>query len=131
MWFVITNFDYILNIYYNESPNKLNQEADIAIGSITITGPRSTAADFSISYYETAAGYIANIPRELSKWGALFRPYKLNVWIPLMVALILSGPIFWMILQQHATPCYNSVTIQKCYETTYKILLMQGILSLP
>ena len=53
----------------------------MAIGSITITGPRLKVVDFSIPYYETGAGFIANTPRELSKWAALLRPYKLSVWI--------------------------------------------------
>lgn len=54
------------------------QEVDIAIGSITITGSRSRVVDFSFSYYETPSGYIAHIPRGLSKWAALLRPYQLR-----------------------------------------------------
>jgi ABC-type amino acid transport substrate-binding protein len=34
----------------------LPQEVDIAVGSITITGSRSTVVDFPISYYETPSG---------------------------------------------------------------------------
>ncbi len=37
------------------------------------------------------AGYLANIPRDLSKWDALLRPYKLTVWLILIATLILSG----------------------------------------
>jgi hypothetical protein len=44
--------------------------------------------DFSIPYYETGAGYLAHIPRELSKWAALLRPYKVNVWTPLILTMI-------------------------------------------
>ncbi len=36
----------------------LLQEVDIAIGSITITGSRSTVVDFPVSYYETASGKV-------------------------------------------------------------------------
>jgi len=50
----------------------------MAIGSITISGPRSTVVDFPVSYYQTASGYLAHIPRGLSKWAALLRPYKLR-----------------------------------------------------
>ena len=32
------------------------QEVDIALGSITITGTRSTVVDFPVSYYETSSG---------------------------------------------------------------------------
>jgi ABC-type amino acid transport substrate-binding protein len=41
----------------------LKQEVDVAIGCITITDDRLEVVDFSVSYYQTAAGFIANIPR--------------------------------------------------------------------
>jgi hypothetical protein len=50
----------------------------------------------------------------------------LNVWIPLIFALVLAGPVFWLISQQYATFHHKPVTVQKCYETTYKIIVMQG-----
>jgi hypothetical protein len=106
-------------------PN-FKQEANIAIGSITITGPRSSVVDFSIPYYETGAGYLAHIPRELSKWAALLRPYKINVWIPLIFSLLLAGPIFWMISQQYAKSHHRLATVQQCYETTYRVIVVQG-----
>jgi hypothetical protein len=37
--------------------------------------------DFPFSYYETASGYIAHVPRDLSKWAALLRPYKLRFFV--------------------------------------------------
>ena len=52
------------------------QEVDVAIGSITISTSRMTAVDFSVSNYETASGYLAHIPRDLSKWAVLLRPYN-------------------------------------------------------
>jgi hypothetical protein len=106
-------------------PN-FKQEADIAIGSITITGPRSSVVDFSVPYYETGAGYLAHIPRELSKWAALLRPYKINVWIPLIFSLFLAGPIFWMISQPYAKSHHKPATVQQCYETTYRVIVVQG-----
>jgi hypothetical protein len=57
----------------------LLQEVELAIGSITISGGRSTVADFSVPYYETASGYLAHIPRELTKWTALTRPYQFRL----------------------------------------------------
>jgi len=78
------------------------QEVDIAIGSITITAPRETVCDFSVTYYETGIGFIAHIPRELSKWAALLRPYKLSVWISIFITLICSGPVGWWISQHTA-----------------------------
>ncbi len=47
------------------------QKVDIAIGAITVTWLRSTAVDFSVPYFEAGVGFLANIPRKLSKWAAL------------------------------------------------------------
>ena len=69
---------------------------------------------------------MANIPRELSKWAALLRPYKLNVWIPLIMAVILSGPVFWIISQQYSAYHHRPITFQYCYQTTCKIIARQG-----
>ena len=104
------------------------QEVDIAIGSITITGPRQTVCDFSVTYYETGLGFLAHIPRELSKWAALLRPYQLSVWISILVALIFSGPIIWWIAKTSDRQRTNikSMNLESSYELTLKIFVMQG-----
>jgi hypothetical protein len=96
---------------------------DTAIGSITISGPRLTALDFSIPYYITAAAFIANTPRELSRWAALLRPYNLNTWIPIIIAVVFAGPVLWLIVHQY----HRSVSVLKCYETSFKIFINQGL----
>jgi hypothetical protein len=55
------------------------KEVDIAMGAITITGPRLAVVDFSVSYYETDVGFLAHVPRDLSKWAALLRPYQVPI----------------------------------------------------
>ena len=104
------------------------QEVDIAIGSITITGPRQTVCDFSVTYYETGLGFLAHIPRELSKWAALLRPYQLSVWIPICVSLIFAGPIIWWIAKKNMRQRTNrkSMNLESSYELTLKIFLQQG-----
>ena len=102
------------------------QEVDIAIGAVTITGPRETAVDFSIPYYETGCGFIANVPRELSKWAALLRPYKLTVWLPLMIAIFLSGPVFWILSKLDPKKDAIPISLSKSYDTSYKIIVYQG-----
>jgi len=104
------------------------QEVDIAIGSIAITGPRQSVCDFSVPYYETGFGFLAHIPRDLSKWAALFRPYQLSVWIAILVALIFAGPIVWWIakksLRQNTDT--KSINLESSYELTLKIFVQQG-----
>jgi len=99
---------------------------DIAIGSITITVERSSVVDFSVPYYETADGFMANVPRELSKWAALSRPYQYNVWLFLIVTLILSGAVAWWISLKNARWNGKALSLRKSYETTFKIFVLQG-----
>ena len=99
-----------------------SQEADIAIGSITITGSRQTVVDFTIPYYDTGAGYIANTRRELSRWAALLRPYRTNAWVAIIFSVILAGPMFWLIARKY----HQDVHLFKCYEISYKIFINQG-----
>ena len=104
------------------------QEVDIAIGSVTITAPRATVSDYSVAYYETGVGFIAHIPRELSKWSALLRPYKLTVWLSILVALICSGPIEWWISKQHSRRAIiKPMNLGTAYELMLKIFVNQGI----
>jgi hypothetical protein len=79
-----------------------------------------------VTYYKTEMGFIANIPRELSKWAALLRPYQLTVWLSLLVALIFAGPVVWWIGQKSAKRI-EAMTLQMTYEMTLKIFVLQGI----
>jgi len=65
------------------------------------------------------------VPRELSKWSALLRPYQINVWAPLVVTLCLAGPIGWMISNYTKTKGKH-LTVTKSYETTFKIVIQRG-----
>ncbi len=88
---------------------------------------RSLAVDFSVPYYETADGFMANVPRELSKWAALLRPYKFNVWLFLTIALVLSGAVAWWISRKSKISNGKAMSIITSYETTFKIFVMQGL----
>lgn len=79
-------------------------------------------ADFSVPYYETGAGFIANIPRELSKWSALLRPYRQNSWISIVMAVLGSGPFLWFF----ATWYHQPISIPGSYQISCKIILYQG-----
>ena len=66
------------------------------------------------------------MPRELSKWAALLRPYQLNVWISLIVIFMLSGPVGCMIFIYDAKADAKPMTIARCYEILLKMILSQG-----
>ena len=53
--------------------------------------------------------------------------------MPLIAALALSGFVFWMIAKQtkqtkqtKQRTRHGPITLQKCYETTFKIVVQQG-----
>jgi hypothetical protein len=102
------------------------QKVDIAIGAITVTWLRSTAVDFSVPYFEAGVGFLANIPRKLSKWAALLRPYRLAVWLALLATILLAGPLCWWISKQNARTENEAMTLQQSYEMIYKIFIFQG-----
>ncbi len=97
----------------------------MAIGAITITWPRQTVCDFSVTYFETGLGFLAHIPRGLSKWAALLRPYQLCVWIYILIALLFAGPVIWWIAKKSITT-KKSMNLKSSYELTLKIFLQQG-----
>ena len=80
------------------------------------------AVDFSVPYYETAGVFMANTQREISKWAALMRPYRNNVWLLIALAVILAGPVFWWLAHRR----HKGMSLSKCYEISYQIFINQG-----
>ena len=97
----------------------------MAIGGLTITEPRTKAVDFSFPYFETSVGYLAHVPRELTKAAALLRAYNTNVWLPIVAALIVSGPVMWFLAKKSPTS-ERRLSISKCYRTSFQIIMSLG-----
>ena len=95
------------------------------MGGIYIADPRTAVADFSIPYIVTDIAALIHVPRELSKWAALMRPYQNNVWIPLAFTLLMSGPIGFLISQKDRSN-RRKFSMQQVYETAFKIFTQQG-----
>jgi len=97
----------------------------MALGAISGAYPRTVVVDFSIPHILSDTGALIHIPRELSKWAALMRPYQNNVWIPVMVTLLLAGPVGFFIskVDRSNTKKYSLSSI---YETAFKIFVQQG-----
>ena len=95
------------------------------MGAVAIVSPRSFVVDFSISYVISDIGALINVPRKLSKWAALLRPYRNNVWIPVVITLVLSGPIGYLISRGDISNV-KKYSLEKVYETAFKIFTQQG-----
>lgn len=65
------------------------EEADIAIGKLSITEQRSSVIDFSYPYQYIPISFITDQPQYLSDRYAVMRAYSLNGWIAIIASLIL------------------------------------------
>jgi hypothetical protein len=100
---------------------------DLAIGGLTITEPRARAVDFSYPYFETSVGYFAHVPREMSKAASLLRPYSSGVWIPVIFALIISGPVLWFVARKsRKTNLKKPLSLWHSYRVNFLIIISQG-----
>jgi hypothetical protein len=50
----------------------------------------------------------------------------MTVWLLIIVTLSLAGPISWLISMLNASETNEQMTLQKCYNVTYKIFVQQG-----
>ena len=73
-------------------------QGDLFLGDISITLERRQAVEFSFFTLADAAGFVTHAPRYLNEALALVRPFRFNVWPPLIITIILSGPILYFII---------------------------------
>ena len=100
----------------------------MAIGSITITAPRSTVVDFSIPYVEEKWGLLSQIPFAQPKWKALFWPFHIEVWTGILLSCLIFGPIFFMVL--NLSDGEIEMKLQDCILQSTKALFRQCMLSI-
>jgi hypothetical protein len=99
----------------------------MAIGGLTITEPRAQAVDFSYPYFETSVGYFVHVPREMSKAASLLRPYSVNVWIPVLITLVISGPVLWFVAKKSIkTNLKKPLSLWHSYRLNFLIIISQG-----
>lgn len=68
------------------------------LGDIAVTWERSQAVEFSFFTLADSGGFVSSSPRRLNEALALIRPFRLNVWPPLILTIALSGPILYLII---------------------------------
>ncbi|XP_063855481.1 uncharacterized protein LOC135097467 isoform X4 [Scylla paramamosain] len=72
--------------------------ADFSL-DLSIVAEREVVIDFSIGYLLEPLTFVTSKPRPLPQWQAVVRPFGGWVWISLGVALLLSGPLLWLLLR--------------------------------
>jgi hypothetical protein len=101
----------------------------MALGSITITGARSTVVDFSYPYLSVSTvAFVSHQPPLMSKALGLVWPFRDLVWICILATIILFGLLVYLI---HLCFGDKRLSLGYCYSHMIKIMLEQSQLLLP
>lgn len=74
------------------------REAHLFLGDIAISLERSQAIEFSFFTLADSGTFVTHIPQRLNEAFALIRPFHFTVWPPLLLTVLLSGPILFLLV---------------------------------
>ncbi|XP_066967133.1 glutamate receptor ionotropic, delta-2-like [Macrobrachium rosenbergii] len=104
------------------------REVDFAINEITITESRETVVDFTKPYFLESTTIVTRAPAQLSKAGAIFSPFTLLVWLLLVLATLLVGPLLslfsWVVDRYMSAPPDSS--LQMFTFNMFRSMVLQG-----
>ena len=63
----------------------------------------------------------------MSKAASLLRPYNFSVWIPVLLALVISGPVLWFVAgKSRKTNLKQPLSLWHSYRINFLIIISQG-----
>lgn len=71
------------------------------MGDVSLSWERRKAIEFSFFTLADSGAFATHAPRRLNEALAIMRPFKADVWPYLILTIIVSGPLFYLII---ATP---------------------------
>lgn len=74
------------------------QEADFLLGDIGITWERLRAVEFSFFTLADSGAFVTHYPKRLNEALALVRPFRWEVWPPLVFTIAVTGPLFYFVI---------------------------------
>lgn len=74
------------------------REAHLFLGDIAISLERTQAVEFSFFTLADSGTFVTHIPQRLNEAFALIRPFHYTVWPPLLLTVLLSGPILFLLV---------------------------------
>ena len=95
--------DFAWGSLINKTTNEFNGmvgkiqrgDADICIGSITITALRETAIDFTDYYHIEYLSIFGSKPSPNPSWMSLLLPYGIFVWISIIITIVIVCIVNW------------------------------------
>ncbi|XP_077301063.1 ionotropic receptor 21a-like [Arctopsyche grandis] len=96
-------------------------KADIALGNLHYTPYHLQLIDLSIPYISQCLTFLTPESLTDNSWKTLILPFKLYMWIAVLILLFLSGFIFYGLAKFHKTINVNNITNLKhnqndCYD---------------
>ncbi|KAK4022871.1 hypothetical protein OUZ56_008315 [Daphnia magna] len=75
------------------------QVIDIGVGPFSVTYSRSKAVDFTVPFYEEPTGILIPPPAEDNRLLACTKPFRLEVWLSLLLCVTTLPIVLWKDLQ--------------------------------
>ncbi|ETN63702.1 hypothetical protein AND_004573 [Anopheles darlingi] len=93
------------------------REVELFLGDVGLHWERMKAVEFSFFTLADSAAFVTHAPRKLNEALALVRPFQVSVWPPLIITILLSGPILYFII---STPHrWKHWTVQQQHRSNY------------
>uniref|UniRef100_A0A182SQT1 Ionotropic glutamate receptor C-terminal domain-containing protein n=1 Tax=Anopheles maculatus TaxID=74869 RepID=A0A182SQT1_9DIPT len=74
------------------------REVELYLGDVAVTWERMKAVEFSFFTLADSAAFVTHAPRKLNEALALVRPFQITVWPPVIITILISGPILYVII---------------------------------
>lgn len=74
------------------------QEADFLLGDIAMSWERRRAVEFSFFTLVDSGAFVTHAPKRLNEALALVRPFRWQVWPPLVFTIAVTGPLFYFVI---------------------------------
>ncbi|XP_049285684.1 ionotropic receptor 40a isoform X2 [Anopheles funestus] len=74
------------------------REVELYLGDVAVTWERMKAVEFSFFTLADSAAFVTHAPRKLNEALALVRPFQITVWPPVIITILISGPILYIII---------------------------------
>uniref|UniRef100_A0AAG5CQ07 Ionotropic glutamate receptor L-glutamate and glycine-binding domain-containing protein n=1 Tax=Anopheles atroparvus TaxID=41427 RepID=A0AAG5CQ07_ANOAO len=101
------------------------REVDLYLGDVAVTWERMKAVEFSFFTLADSAAFVTHAPRKLNEALALVHPFQLTVWPPVIITILISGPILFLII---STPFRwrRMHDLERCIWYTINVYLRQS-----
>ncbi|KZS16651.1 putative Ionotropic receptor 76a [Daphnia magna] len=100
----------------------LDQRADIGVGAFSIIHSRYQVVDFTVGFYQESSSILIPSPIENHQLLACTKPFRLEVWLSLILFVIILPGILWRHFE------FNHRHGEKCPQLAKQYFFVLGVL---